>query len=193
MLKLQVIIASTRPGRVGKPVGTWFYNLAKDHEAFDVELIDLAEVNLPFLDEPSHPRLQQYTHRHTKDWSARINSGDAYVIVTSEYNFGYPASIKNALDFLYTEWNNKPVAFVSYGGVSGGMRSVQQLKQIVQALQMVAIVEATPIPFVSQYLNDEGEFAPNETIEKSARSLLDPLATWAAHLKQFRGTLQADT
>lgn len=186
MLKLQVIIASVRPGRAGQPIGNWFHRLAQSHTAFDVELVDLAEVNLPLMDEPAHPRLGRYEHQHTKDWSAKIAEGDAYAIVTPEYNYGYPASLKNALDYLYVEWNHKPVGFVSYGGIAGGTRSVQQLKPVVGALQMYPVIEAVTLPFFSQYLNVDGEFEGNETHDKAATSLLDALAKWGAHLKQIR-------
>lgn len=122
-LKLQVIIASTRPGRVGKPVGDWFVAQAKQDERFDVQVADLAEINLPFLDEPKHPAMQQYEHQHTRDWSARIAASDAFVFVEPEYNYGLCAPLKNALDFLFNEWAHKPAAIVSYGGVSAGLRA----------------------------------------------------------------------
>src|SRR5689334_4480755 len=119
-LKLQIVIASTRPGRVGAPVARWFHRRAEEHGGFDVELVDLAEVNLPLLDEPHHPRLRRYVHQHTQAWSARVEAADAFVFVTPEYNYGMPASLKNALDYLNQEWHYKPVGFVSYGGVSAG-------------------------------------------------------------------------
>src|ERR1700712_1578913 len=126
MPTLHVILASTRPGRAGEPIADWFVERARDHGAFDVELIDLAEVALPFFDEASHPRLRRYEHQHTKDWSAKVDAGDAFVFVTPEYNYGYPAPLKNAIDFLHFEWQHKPVAFVSYGGVAGGTRAGPQ-------------------------------------------------------------------
>jgi NAD(P)H-dependent FMN reductase len=131
MINVKIIIASTRPGRKGPAVAAWITERTKAHTEMKVEVLDLAEINLPLLDEPEHPRLQKYQHEHTKNWSAKIESGDAYIIVTPEYNFGYPATIKNALDFLYNEWTYKPVAFVSYGGIAGGTRAVQMLKQVV--------------------------------------------------------------
>lgn len=190
MLNLKIIIASTRPGRAGESIGAWFTGIAKNHPAFEVQNLDLKEINLPFLDEPSHPRLQKYEHQHTKDWSAKVASGDAYVIVTPEYNHGYPASLKNALDYLFVEWGNKPVGFVSYGGISGGTRSIQQLKQVITALQMVPVVEAVNIPFFAQYLDDEGVFQGTEAQEKGAAGMLDALAKWAENLKAFRASSQ---
>src|ERR1700722_1138798 len=118
MPKLMIVIASTRPGRVGLPVGEWFHGRAREHAGFDVAMVDLAELELPLLDEASHPRLRQYTKQHTREWSAMVDDADAFVFVTSEYNHGYPAALKNAIDYLHHEWQYKPVGFVSYGGVA---------------------------------------------------------------------------
>src|SRR5262245_52724626 len=123
MLKLDVIIASTRPERAGLPIANWFIEHAQKHGRFEVVRADLKEINLPLLDEPKHPRLQQYEREHTRRWSATVKAADAFVIVTPEYNFSSPPALVNALDYLYTEWNYKPAGFVSYGGASGGMRS----------------------------------------------------------------------
>ncbi len=103
MYNLKIIVASTRPGRKGPALAIWIFDVAKKHTEFSVELLDLAEINLPFLDEPNHPRLQKYTKEHTKKWSATIAAADAFIFVTPEYNYGYPASLKNALDFLFNE------------------------------------------------------------------------------------------
>src|SRR5437588_5758605 len=135
--RLAVVIGSVRPGRAGPRFARWFCEAAIAHAGFDVELIDLAEVALPFLDEPKHPRLQQYEHQHTKDWSARVQRIDAFVLVTPEYNFGYAPALKNAIDYLHHEWRDKAVGFVSYGGVAAGTRGVQQLKQVLTALRML--------------------------------------------------------
>src|SRR6476646_7299425 len=125
MSLVQVFVVSTRKGRSGAAIARWFVERAKQHRKFDGELIDLQAVNLPLVDEPNHPRLRQYQHAHTKAWSATVARADAYVFVTPEYNFSAPPSLINALDYLYSEWHYKAVAFVSYGGVSGGTRSVQ--------------------------------------------------------------------
>src|SRR5258708_36559191 len=116
---LQIIIGSTRPGRVGPAVADWIYERAIAHGGFSVELIDLAEVNLPLFDEPKHPRLRDYTHQHTKDWSAPISRADGFIFVAPKYNYGFNAAIKNAIDYLHGEWQGKAVGFVSYGGVAG--------------------------------------------------------------------------
>jgi NAD(P)H-dependent FMN reductase len=175
MPKLQVILASTRPGRAGEPIAEWFVQRAKAHGAFAVELVDLAEVALPFLDEPNHPRLRRYEHDHTKAWSARIDGGDAFVFVTPEYNYGLTAPLKNAIDYLHFEWQHKPVGFVSYGGVAAGTRAVQMLKQVVTALKMLPLFEAVSIPFHTQFIDDEGCLSANEVMEKSATTMLDEL------------------
>lgn len=183
---LQVIIASTRPGRVGLPVAQWFIERARAHDAFDVEVVDLAEVNLPLLDEPNHPRLRRYTHDHTKAWSAIIDRGDAYVFVHPEYNYGISAALKNAIDYLFAEWQYKAVGFVSYGGVSGGLRAVQMIKQIISALKMVPIHDAITISFVASFIDDDGRFQANAIMETSATALLDELAKVTAVLAPLR-------
>src|SRR3954470_1850308 len=168
MPTLQIIVASTRPGRVGLPIGQWVRDRAVEHGAFDVELIDLAEVNLPFMDEPKHPRLGQYQHQHTKDWSAKIAAGDAFVFVTPEYNHSFNAPLKNAIDYLYAEWQQKPVGFVSYGGLAAGTRAVQALKPVVAVLKMTPVVESVPIPFVGQLIDRDGRFQATDSLIRAA-------------------------
>ena len=177
--RLGIIIASTRPGRLALPVAEWFGAAAAEHGGFDVDVIDLAEVGLPFLDEPNHPRLRQYTHQHTRDWSARIDALDAVVVVTPEYNFGMPAVLKNALDFLHHEWAYKPVAFVSYGGVSAGTRAVQMAKQVVTTLKMQPVTETVAIPFVFGMLDDDG-------MQGAVKAVLDELVRMEAALRPLR-------
>jgi NAD(P)H-dependent FMN reductase len=174
MPKLGVIIASTRPGRKGGAIGEWFVQHARSHGAFDVETLDLARINLPFLDEPNHPRARDYQHDHTRAWSAQVDECDAFVFVTPEYNFAMPATLKNAIDFLFVEWSHKPCSFVSYGGVSAGLRSVQMTKQVVTSVNMYPIAEAVSIPFVNTHFSDE-DFAANDVIERSATTMLDEL------------------
>ncbi len=183
---LQIIIASTRPGRVGPAVADWFAAVAVEHGAFDVEVVDLAEVNLPMLDEPRHPRLGDYEHQHTKDWSATISRGDAFVFVLPEYNYSYNAALKNAIDYLHNEWHHKPVGFVSYGGIAAGTRAVQALKQVVTTLRMVPVFESVNIPFVTQFLNGDKVFVPNEVLGAAAVAMLDELARWTAVLSGMR-------
>lgn len=183
---LQIIIASTRPGRVGLPVANWFAGVARADARFDVELVDLAEQHLPLLDEPNHPRLRQYTQPHTIRWSRTIERSDAVVFVHPEYNYSFNAAIKNAIDYLNVEWAYKPVGFVSYGGISGGLRAAQALKQVVTTLRMAPIVEAVPIPFVSQHIDDEGAFAPTDIMSAGAAAMLAELERVAAALAPLR-------
>jgi NAD(P)H-dependent FMN reductase len=183
---LQVIAASTRPGRKGIAVARWVAELAAQHGGFDVELVDLAEVGLPVFDEPNHPRLQQYTHQHTRDWSATVGRGDAYVFVTPEYNHSFPASLKNALDFLHVEWADKAAALVSYGGVSAGLRAAGALKPVLAALRMVPVVEAATIPFFQQFLTDDDQFVPNEQLEAGGKAMLDELVRLTTALRPLR-------
>ncbi len=186
MPTLMIIIASTRPGRVGLPVAQWFYERALAHSGFNVDLVDLAELNLPFMDEPNHPRLRQYTHQHTKNWSARVDAADAFVFVMPEYNYGFNAPLKNAIDYLQLEWAYKPVGFVSYGGVAAGTRAVQMIKPVVTALKMVPVFDAVSIPFVMQFIDDEGEVQANEVMEKAAMAMLDELQRWVIALRTLR-------
>lgn len=186
MTTLQIIIASTRPGRLGLPVAEWIHAAAVKHGGFDqVELVDLAEWNLPFMDEPNHPRLRRYEHQHTRDWSATIDRADAFLIVMPEYNYGYTAPLKNAIDYLAHEWAYKPVGLVSYGGVSAGTRAAQMIKQVLTTLKMTPIPEAVHIPFVAQFI-DDGALRPNETMESSAEAMLDELVHWTAALAPLR-------
>jgi NAD(P)H-dependent FMN reductase len=185
MPTLQIIIGSTRPGRVGPAVAAWFRDRAEASGLFAVELIDLAEVNLPLLDEPHHPRLRQYTRQHTWDWSETVSRGDACVFVVPEYNYGFNAAIKNAIDYLHQEWHYKPAGFVSYGGIAAGTRAVQMLKQVVTTLKMTPVPESVNIPFVQQFLTD-GEFRPNDVLEAAATAMLAELARVSDALRPLR-------
>lgn len=187
MPHLQIIIASTRENRKGPAVAAWAEAQARAHGGFDVELVDLAAVNLPLMNEPEHPRLQKYTHEHTRAWSARVQKADAFVLVTPEYNFSSPPALINALDYLVLEWAYKPVGFVSYGGISGGLRGVQMTKLLLTALKMVPIPEAVTVPLYSSFIDkDSGEFRPEEKQAKAATAMLDELLRWTTALAQLR-------
>jgi NAD(P)H-dependent FMN reductase len=187
---LQIVIGSTRPGRVGLPVSQWFHAQAVTHGGFELEVIDLAQVNLPLLDEPNHPRLHQYVHQHTKDWSRTVTRADAFVFVVPEYNYGFNAATKNALDYLNQEWQYKPIGFVSYGGVAAGTRAVQMLKQVVTTLKMVPVFESVNIPFVAQFLDENRRLRANEVMEGAAREMLDELQRWTRAMEQLRHPAQ---
>lgn len=183
---LAVVVASTRPGRVGIKVGEWFHTHALKDGRFDIDFIDLAEVGLPFFDEPHHPRLQKYTHEHTKQWSARIDAADAFAFVTPEYNFGMPATLKNALDFLHKEWGHKAAGIVSYGGISAGLRSAEATRRVLAALTMFPVNAAVSIPFVAKLLDNDGELHANETMENAATAMLDELRRVDSALRHLR-------
>jgi len=186
MARLGIVIASTRPGRVGLPVGRWFEERARAHGGFEVDVLDLAEIGLPLMDEPNHPRLQRYTQPHTIAWSERVAAADAFVFVTPEYNYGMPAALKNAIDYLHVEWHYKPAGFVSYGGVSAGTRSVQMAKQVLTTLRMFAVAEAVAIPFVTQFIDDEGLVQANELMEQAANAMLGELLRVSEALRVLR-------
>ncbi|GGS78990.1 NADPH-dependent FMN reductase [Nonomuraea spiralis] len=183
---LQIIVASTRPGRAGREVAEWFRERAVAAGHFDVELVDLAEVGLPFLDEPNHPKLKQYVNAHTKEWSATVDRGDAFVFVTPEYNHSFTAVLKNALDFLHHEWQHKAAGFVSYGGISGGTRAVNGLRQVVSTLKMIPVVEAVNIPFYQQFIAEDGTVAPNDVMIAAADAMLAELAKLTGALRPMR-------
>lgn len=192
MAKLEIIVASTRPGRLGLVIGDWTEKVAREHGGFgEVELVDLAEVDLPFMNEPLHPRLGRYSHQHTRDWSAKIREADAFVFVMPEYNYGYNAELKNAIDYLHDEWKYKPVGLVSYGGVSAGTRAAQMIKQVVTTLKMTPLAEAVPIPFVQEFVT-RGVLAPNQVMTSSAEAMMDELVRVTAALRPLR-TAEAGT
>jgi NAD(P)H-dependent FMN reductase len=185
---LQVITASTRPSRVGPHIADWFVRVARNLGNFDVEPIDLGAVGLPLFDESHHPRLRKYEHEHTKSWSATVTRADAYVFVTPEYNHMPAPSLVNAIDYLLHEWAYKPVGFVSYGGVSAGLRAVQALKPMLAGLKLVPMVESVAIPFFPNYLHaDTGEFVADKLLEDAATAMLRELERWANALKPLRG------
>lgn len=185
-LTLHVIVGSTRPGRVGPFIARWFEGFARAHGGFEPVLVDLAEFNLPVYDEPKHPRMQQYEHEHTKRWAASVAAADAYAFVTPEYNYGTSPALLNALDYLVVEWNYKPAGVVSYGGVSGGLRGAQHLKQTLATLKMATPPEGVGTPNFGGHLKD-GAFVSNDLIDTSARTMLDELGRWAVALKPMRG------
>jgi NAD(P)H-dependent FMN reductase len=186
-LRLHIIVASTRPGRVGIAVGRWFHGFAREHGAgFDAHLVDLAEVGLPLLDEPKHPRLRDYQHAHTHAWSESVDAADAFVFVTPEYNHSPTPALLNALDYLLHEWAHKPAGFVSYGGISGGLRAVQATKTTLACLRVVPVLAAVTIPHVAQQVED-GVFTPKEVQEQGAKAMLAELARWGEALRPMRG------
>jgi NAD(P)H-dependent FMN reductase len=187
MPKLGVVIASVREGRVGLPIAEWFIERARQHAKFEIQTVDLKTIDLPVFAERHHPRLQKYENEKQKAWSTLVAALDAFVFVTPEYNFSVSPALLNALDYLYVEWNYKPAAFVSYGGISGGLRAVQMTKQTMTALTMMPIVEAVAIPFVSQTIDrDAGRFTATEQHDRSVMVMLDELYRWSQALATLR-------
>jgi NAD(P)H-dependent FMN reductase len=187
---LDIVIASTRPGRVGLPVARWIEERARAHGGFLVEVADLAEVGLPLFDEPHHPRLRRYEHEHTRAWSRTIDRADAFVFVMPEYNYGFNAALKNAIDYLNVEWQYKPVGLASYGGVSGGTRAAQMIKQVVTTLKMYPLPEAVSIPFVERLLGDDGVIAPNAVMDEALTVMLDELVVMERALRPMRESVR---
>ncbi len=183
---LQVVVASTRPGRRGPAVARWVERLAREHGGFDVELVDLAEVGLPLFDEPHHPRLRRYERESTRRWSATVDRADAFVFVTPEYNHSFPASLKNALDHLAHEWADKAAGLVTYGGVSAGLRASAALKPVLGALRLHVVPEAVSVPFFTRFLDEEDGFAPNAELEAGGKAMLDELARVTPALRSLR-------
>jgi NAD(P)H-dependent FMN reductase len=156
-----IVVGSVRPGRVGLPIANWVRAEARKTGRFEIDFVDLADLALPFMDEPNHPILRQYTQQHTRDWSARVDAAEAFVFVTPEYNYSFSPALKNALDFLNKEWWRKPLGFVSYGGVSGGTRGVAAIMSITASLGLVRVGANVELNFGGKQVVD-GVFRPQE-------------------------------
>lgn len=182
-----LILASTREGRMGERVARWVQRVASTRAELATEWIDLAEWTFPYYPHPKPPKLAEsaYTDARERAWVELVARMDGFLIVTPEYNHGYPAALKNALDYTYSGWNRKPVAFVSYGGTSGGVRSVQQLRQVVIELQMAPLREEVNIPMVARAVEEDGT-PKDEHVRKRLDTLLGELAWWTATLKAGR-------
>jgi len=183
---IAIILGSTRPGRRGEAVAQWVYNIAKKQRSNDAEFeyVDIKDFNLPLLDEPGIISQGQYTQDHTKKWSARIDSFDAYVFVTAEYNHGIPGALKNAIDFLYREWNNKAAGFVSYGG-TGGVRAVEDLRLVMAELQVATVRAQVSFSLFTEFENFT-TFKPAPYQEQYVNTMLDQVIAWGSALKALR-------
>jgi len=190
MTTLKIIVASTRPGSIGPSLGAWVFDKAERTGSFDhLELLDLAEINLPFLDEPHHPRLGRYTHAHTFSWSAAIDSADALVIVTPEYNSGFPAPLKNAIDYLHAEWRNKALGVVSYGGgTGGGAGAARMLRPVTDALGMVTSDNLVAISRAAGQVVD-GEFVATAVDDAALAVMIGEIGEIDAKLAPRRAGL----
>lgn len=190
-MKLLILIASTRPGRVGPTIGEWFTAQVPPELGFEVEVVDLADVALPMLDEPHHPSDRLYVHEHTRRWSASIDAADAFVLVMPEYNVGFTTPLKNALDYLYFEWHHKPVGFVSYGMTSAGLRAVEMIKPVLVSLKMVPVHDAVSVPLRLR-LDAEGVLHPDEVMREAAQQLLTELRLMADALASLRAVTSVE-
>ncbi|MFN8047420.1 MAG: NAD(P)H-dependent oxidoreductase [Ancrocorticia sp.] len=186
MPRLMIVLGSVREGRTGATIAEWVRKAAEADGRFDVDFVDLAELKLPLMDEPNHPRLRQYTKPHTIAWSERVEAADGFLFVFPEYNHSYSPAIKNALDYLNSEWNRKPVGFVNWGGNSGGTRAQVALKPVVDALGMVQTKGHIEINFPWAQLSDNGEFQPNEQQSDVLKAQLDEILKLGEALKPLR-------
>jgi NAD(P)H-dependent FMN reductase len=184
ILKIGIILGSTRPGRTGEAVGKWVYEVASQRGDAEFELVDLAEYNLPLLDEPLPPSLGQYAHEHTIAWARKIASFDGYVFVTPEYNHSTSGALKNAIDFLYGEWNNKAAGFVSYGG-AGGTRAVEHLRLIMSELQVATVRAQVALSLFTDFENFS-TFGPAEHQTRALETTLDQVISWSHALRSVR-------
>lgn len=185
MLRIAIVTGSTRPGRNNEAVANWVYRIAKERKDAEVELVDIANYNLPLLDEPMPPLFAQYSHDHTKAWSDRIASFDAYVFVTPEYNHSTSGALKNSIDYLFREWQNKAAGFVSYGGHAGGARAVEHLR-VIMAEVMVATVRAQVLLSLFTDFENFKTFKPGPQREKELHAMLDQLIAWGGALNFLR-------
>ena len=184
MIKVAIILGSTRPGRNGEAVAKWAHGIAARRKDAQFELVDLKDFNLPLLDEPVPPSMGQYSKPHTKAWAAKIDSFDAFVFVSPEYNHGTSGALKNAIDFLYREWNNKAAGFVSYGS-AGGARAVEHLRLVMAELQVATVRAQVMLSLFTDFENMSA-FKPAAHQEKALGAMLDQLVAWGEALKALR-------
>lgn len=189
MIKILVILGSIRQNRFGEQPAQWVMEELKKYSEIDAELVDVKELNLPLFDEPVSPSQNggKYVHPEAVAWAKKVASADGFIIVTPEYNHGYPSGLKNAIDYVYYEWNNKPVAFVSYGGIAGGTRAVQQLRQVAVELQMAPIRAGVHMPLYWANLTQEGKMKP-ELYQSQIDIMIPQLIWWVNALKTARET-----
>jgi NAD(P)H-dependent FMN reductase len=184
MIKIGIIIGSTRPGRVGESVSSWVLQVAQERKDAEFELVDIQDFNLPLLDEPFPASMEQYTKPHTKTWAAKIDSFDGYIFVTPEYNHATSGALKNAIDFLYREWNNKAAGFVGYGGL-GGTRAVESLRLIVGELEIADVRSQVALSLKTDFENFS-VFKPAAHQAESVNKMLDQTIAWSGALKNLR-------
>lgn len=182
-----VILGSTRQGRFGETVARWLFPIVESREDLSAEMVDLRDWKLPYYDRPNVAAASEYDDdEKTRAWAEVVGRADGFLIITPEYNFGYPAVLKSALDAVYKEWNRKPVAFASYGGWSGGTRAVQQLRLVAVELQMVPVRGSLVLQFAPRLFDEEGNLKDPNFYNAAATRMLDDLAWWALALTSAR-------
>ena len=184
MTKIGIILGSTRPGRNGEQVAKWVYDIASQRSDAQFELVDLLDYPLPHLDEALPPSLGQYQNDHTKRWADKVASFDGFVMVSPEYNHSTSGVLKNAIDYLYAEWNNKAVGFVSYGSV-GGARATEHLRLIAGELQMADVRQQVALSLMTEFENFS-VFKPGEYNRAALDTLLDQVVAWSVALAPLR-------
>ena len=183
MVKIGIIIGSTRPGRVGEAVGKWVFEQSKSRTDAEFELIDIKDYELPLLDEPAPAAAQQYTKEHTKKWSAKIAEMDGFIFVTPEYNHSTSAALKNAIDYLFVEWTDKAAGFVSYGAI-GGARAVESMRVIMSQMKLADVREQVMLFLSDDFENGEVKAGPRHI--KSMSGVFDQVISWSTALKTLR-------
>jgi NAD(P)H-dependent FMN reductase len=189
MVKIAIILGSTRPNRFGPQPAKWLHEQSKNIEGAEFELIDLKDINLPLLDEPSTPSTGEHTKEHTKKWAKIVGEADGFVFVTAEYNHSMPAAIKNAIDFLFAEWHYKPVSFASYGNIGGGVRAVEHLRTVCSEVKMYDLRENLVLPNYWDNQDENGQYKFTDVHVKLAKQILDQTVFWATKLKPIREEL----
>lgn len=184
--KVMVLLGSNRPGRKGEKVADWFKTVTNARDDMEFTYVDVDDLRLPMYNEPEIPMMGNYRYDYTKKWAEQVAAADAFVFITPEYNHGYPAVLKNAIDYLYAEWVHKPVGFVGYG-VNAGVRSVEQLRQVVANLGMMAVSTSPHVGFnIFTEVDDKGELVAHEGKAQAANTMLDELKWWSEALSVAR-------
>ena len=185
-LSLKIIVGSTRPGRSAPAIAAWMKSFAAEHGKFSTEVVDLADINLPLLNEAAHPVQKAYEHDHSKRWSRAVDAADAFVFVTPEYDYFPSGALVNAIQYLFSEWNYKPAGVVSYGFTSGGLRASQVLRQLLTSVNVFPITQVVPIPNFHAFIGEDGVFGPSEPIEQGTAVMLDELYKIGVALRPLR-------
>src|ERR1700692_300717 len=188
MLKIGIIVGSTRPGRKAAAVAKWVLDILKSRKDAEFEIVDIEDYKLPLLDEPVPPIMHQYSNPHTKTWSEKIASLDAYIFVTPEYNHSTSAALKNAIDFLYREWNNKAAGFIGYGG-AGGVRAVENLRLVMGEIKVADVRAQVMLSLFADFENFT-TFKPLEHHDKTVHAVADEVIAWGGALKALRDAMR---